>query len=94
MLRAADGEVPLTLQHQEGACVSKRYFEHFLHTQLLQASSWASRFLHSAAGMEEFKRFTEVPHPGITSTNMKWSGERKGDRKDGARKGVQEADPK
>lgn len=55
-----------------------------LSLQLLQASSWASRFLYSAAGTNDFKRFTEVPHPGITTKNMKWSGERKGDGKDWA----------
>lgn len=85
MLRAADREVPLTLQHQEGTCVSS-----ILNT----LSTVTSRFLYSATGTNDFKRFTEVPHSGITTENMKWSGERKGDRKDWAQKGVQEADPK
>lgn len=84
-------EVHLTLQHQE---VPASVVFWTLSPQLLQASPWASRFLYSAAGTKDFKRLTEVPYPEITARNMKWSGKRKGDRKDWVWKGVQEADPK
>lgn len=92
MLRAANEERCVWLSSAKRVPASVVFWT--LSSQLLQASACASKFLHSAAGTKDFKRFTEVPHPGITTKNMKWSGERKVHEEGWARKGVQEADPK
>lgn len=84
MLRAAHEEKCLWLSSTKRVPASVVFWT--LSPQPPQASAWDSRFLHSAAGTKDLKRFTEVPHPGITTKNMKWWGERKGDKKGWVRK--------